>query len=102
MKSIEHDLLMRTSTRDVRMYKKQKNGKLGMLSPMSMEHEILGDTDLETIIKDFECKKCDAMKYLVVDFLQKALIDRATETRVTSISSFLSILRNLNTFAITG
>jgi len=29
-----------------------------MLSLMSMEHEILGDTHLETIINDFAWKKC--------------------------------------------
>jgi len=28
-----------------------------MLSLTSMEHEILGDSDLETIIYDFACKK---------------------------------------------
>jgi len=31
--------------------------KLSMLSLLSMEHEILRDTDLETIINDFVCKK---------------------------------------------
>jgi len=31
--------------------------KLSMLSLTSMEHEILEDTDLQTIINDFVCKK---------------------------------------------
>jgi len=39
---------------------------------MSMEHEILGDTDLETIINDFACKKCGVMELFVADFFQKA------------------------------
>jgi len=38
-------------------------------------------------------KKCGVMKLFVADFLQKVHIDRVTETRVTSISSLLSILR---------
>ena len=46
--------------------------KLSILSLMSMEHEILGDTDLETIINDFACKKCGVMELFVADFFQKA------------------------------
>jgi len=66
-----------------------------MLSPINVKHEILGDTDQETIINNFVCKKCDVMKLFVADFFQKEHIHRATETRVTSLRSFLSILRNL-------
>jgi len=36
-----------------------------------MEHEILRDTDLETIINDFACKKCGDMKLFVADFFSK-------------------------------
>jgi len=36
--------------------------KLGMLCLMSTEHEILGGTDLETIINDFVWKKCGIIK----------------------------------------
>ena len=35
------------------------------------------------------------MKLFVADFFQKAHIDRVTETRVTSISSLLSVLLNV-------
>jgi len=35
------------------------------------------------------------MKLFVVDFFQKTHTDRVTETRITSTSSLLSILRNL-------
>ena len=63
-----------------------------MLSLMSMKHEILGDTDLETIINDFACKKCGVMKLFVVDFFQKARSDR---DHGASINSLLGILRNL-------
>jgi len=44
---------------------------------MCMEHEILGDTDLE--INDFACKKCGITKLFVADFFQKAHIDEVTE-----------------------
>jgi len=37
-----------------------------------MEHEILGDTDLETITNDFACKKCDVMTLFVADFFSKS------------------------------
>jgi len=37
-----------------------------------MEHEILGDTDLETIINDFACNKCGVMKLFVADFSSKS------------------------------
>jgi len=47
-------------------------GKLSMLSQMSMEHEILGDTDLETIINDFACNKCGVMKLFVADLFSKS------------------------------
>jgi len=69
--------------------------KVSMLSQMSTEHEILGDTEQETIINDFVCKKCGVMKCFVADFFQKAHIDRVTEIRVISISLLLNILRNL-------
>jgi len=36
-----------------------------------MEYGILGDTDLETIINDFACKKCGVVKFFVADFFQK-------------------------------
>jgi len=39
------------------------------------------------------------MKLFVADFFQRVHIDRVTETRVTSVSSLLSILRT-NAFAI--
>jgi len=66
-----------------------------MLSLTSTEHGLLGDTNLKTITNDFACKKCDVMKRFVADFFKKAHIDKVTKTRVTSISSLLSILRNL-------
>jgi len=44
-------------------------------------------------------KKWGVMKLFVADFFQKVHIDRVTETRVTSISLLLSILRT-NVFAI--
>jgi len=40
--------------------------KLSMLLLMIMNHEILGNTDLETI-NDFVCKKCGVMKVFVAD-----------------------------------
>ena len=47
-------------------------GKLSMLSLMSTEHEILGDTDPETMINDFACNKCGVMKLFVADcFFEK-------------------------------
>jgi len=46
--------------------------KLSMLSLMSMEHEILGDTDLETTINDFVCNKCGVMKLFVADVFSKS------------------------------
>jgi len=44
---------------DVRIYKKQKRKTIHAVynAATSMEHEILGDTDLETIINDFACKE---------------------------------------------
>ena len=68
--------------------------KLNMLSVMSMKHEILGDTDLETIINDFACKKFGVMKLFVVEkfFFQKAESDR---DQGASINSLLSIFCNL-------
>jgi len=57
-----------------------------------MEHDILRDTDLETITNVFECKKCGVMKLLVADYFSKHTL---TETRVTSINSLPSVLRNL-------
>jgi len=59
---------------------------------MSMKREILGDTDLETIISDFARKKCGVMKLFVVDSFQKAQSDR---DHGASINLLLSILRNL-------
>jgi len=47
-------------------------GKLSMLSQMSMEHEILGDTDLETIINDFACNKCGVMKHFIPELFSKS------------------------------
>jgi len=61
---------MRTSARDVRLFKTTKKEKLSMLSLMSMEQEILGDMDLETIINDFMSKKCGVMKLFTGDFFQ--------------------------------
>jgi len=55
---------------------------------MSMEQEILGDTDLETIINEFASKKCNVMKLSTAELFQRAHIT-LTE------SSFPSILRNL-------
>jgi len=66
--------------------------KLNMFSMMSMKREILGDTDLETIISDFARKKCGVMKLFVVDSFQKAQSDR---DHGASINLLLSILRNL-------
>jgi len=44
-----------------------------MLSQMSMEHEILGDTDQqETIINDFVCKKCGVFKSFAADYFSKS------------------------------
>jgi len=43
--------------------------KVSMLSPMSME--ILGDTDLETIINDFGCKQFGVMKLFVAVFFSR-------------------------------
>jgi len=42
-----------------------------------MEHDILGDTDLETIINDSVCKNCGVMKLFVADYFSK---HRLTET----------------------
>jgi len=39
---------------------------------MSMEHEILEDTDLETIIDDFVCKKSVIIKLFVADIFSKS------------------------------
>jgi len=39
---------------------------------MSMEHEILEDTDLETIINDFGCKKSGIIKLFVADIFSKS------------------------------
>jgi len=36
-----------------------------------MEHEILGDSDLEKIINDFVCKKCGVTKLFVADLFSK-------------------------------
>jgi len=61
-----------------------------------MEHEIRGDTDLETIFNDYVCKKCGVRKPFVADFFSKNThwqSDR--DHRVTSIRSLLRILRNL-------
>ena len=88
---------MRTSARDVRMYEKQKQEKPSMLSLISMEHEILGDTDLETIVNDFVCKKFGVMKLFATDFFSKSTLK---ETRATSISSFLNILCSLTTLQL--
>jgi len=44
-----------------------------MLRLMSMEHEILEDTDLETIINDFVCKKSSIIKLFVADILSKSI-----------------------------
>jgi len=38
---------------------------------------------------------CVVMKLFEVDFFQKTHIDKVTDTRVTSLSSLLRILRNL-------
>jgi len=46
--------------------------KLSMLSQMSIEHEILGDTDQETIINNFVCKKCGVMKCFIADFFSNS------------------------------
>jgi len=43
-----------------------------MLCLMSMEHEIRGDADPETIINDFAYKKCGVMKLFAADFLSKS------------------------------
>jgi len=42
-----------------------------MLSLTSIEHEILEDTDLETIINDFVCKKSGITKLFVADIFFK-------------------------------
>jgi len=46
--------------------------KLSMLSLMSMEHEILQDTDLEIIINDFVCKKSGIIKLFAADIFSKS------------------------------
>jgi len=46
--------------------------KSSMLSQTSMEREILGDVDLETIINDFVCKKCGIIKLFVADIFSKS------------------------------
>jgi len=38
---------------------------------MSLEHEILGDTDPETIINDFACKNAASWNFLQLTFFQQ-------------------------------
>jgi len=44
---------------------------------------------------------CAVMKLFLVDFFQKMRIDRVTETRITSIGSLLSVIRNLTPLQLT-
>jgi len=37
-----------------------------------MEHEILGSTNMETIINDFAYKKCGVMKLFLADVFSKS------------------------------
>jgi len=57
-----------------------------MLFLMGMDHEILGNTDLETIIADFVCKKCVVMKRKITGKQPAATEltrrDHSTDTRL--------------------
>jgi len=69
--------------------------KLSMLSLISMEHGVLEDTDLETIINDFVCKKSGIIQNFVADIFSKSTHWQSDRNQVISIRSLLSILCNL-------